>query len=123
MSLLQIGLEFNILILLFALILATVVLAGGITYLEHRKEMALIEAGMYDPEAADSRAWVLGGGLVLLALGLAEVTTALLVGTVPQEGIAATFVGLAALAYYFYKRRASERRAPPLGDSNLSRSN
>ena len=111
MGLLQIGLEFDFLILFFTLILATVVLAGGITYLEHRKEMALIEAGMYDPEAADSRAWVLGGGLILLALGLAEVTT-LLVGGVPQEGIAATFVGLAALAYYFYKRRASERRAP-----------
>ncbi|SFG39577.1 hypothetical protein SAMN04488063_1908 [Halopelagius inordinatus] len=96
----------------FVLVLAMVALAGGITYLEHRKEMALIDAGMYDPEAADPRAWILGGGLVALALGLADVTTTLLAGGVPQEGVAATFVGLAALAYYFYKRRVSERPAP-----------
>ncbi|MFC6824696.1 hypothetical protein [Halopelagius fulvigenes] len=115
MSLLQIGLALDdalFLLPFLTLVFAVVVLTGGIVYLEHRKEMALIEAGMYDPEAADPRAWVLGGGLVALALGLADVTTTLLAGGVPQEGIAATFVGLAALAYYFYKRRASERRAP-----------
>ncbi|WP_239524275.1 hypothetical protein [Halogeometricum borinquense] len=81
---------------------------GAVVYivrLEHRKEMALIEAGQYEQLRADSRAWILGGGLVLVALGLADVTTTLLAGGVPQEGVAAAFVGFAALAYYFYKRR------------------
>ncbi|SFR60511.1 hypothetical protein [Halogeometricum limi] len=90
----------------FALIvLAMLGLVVYITRLEHAKEMALIEAGEYQQLRNDRRAWVLGGGLVLVALGLADVTTTFLAGGVPQEGVAATFVGLAALAYYFYKRR------------------
>ncbi|WP_193363637.1 hypothetical protein [Halogeometricum pallidum] len=80
--------------------------------LEHEKEMALIEAGEYQQLRNDSRAWILGGGLLVGALGLADVTTTLLAGGVPQEGVAAAFVGLAALAYYFYKRREDRVDAP-----------
>jgi hypothetical protein len=92
-----------------AIALAVLGFGGLLLYLEHRKEMALIETGQYDEYRRDSRAWVLGGGLVLLALGLADVVTALLAGSTPQEGVAAAFLGLAGLAYYFYRRR--EERA------------
>jgi hypothetical protein len=87
-------------------------LAFYLTRLEHEKEMALIEAGEYQQLRNDGRAWILGGGLLLAALGLADVTTTLLAGGVPQEGVAALFVGLAALAYYFYKRREDRADAP-----------
>ena len=80
-------------------------LAFYLVRLEHEKEMALIEAGEYRQLRTDGRAWILGGGLLLAALGLADVTTTLLAGGVPQNGVAAAFVGAAALAYYFYKRR------------------
>lgn len=92
-------------------------LAFYLSRLEHEKEMALIEAGQYRQLRNDSRAWILGGGLLLAALGLADVTTTLLAGGVPQEGVAAAFVGIAALAYYFYKRR--EDRAD--GTANATR--
>jgi hypothetical protein len=90
----------------FALfLLGALALVVYLARLEHEKEMALIEAGHYDQLRTDSRAWILGGGLLVVALGLADVTTTLLAGGVPQEGVAASFVGLAALGYYFYKRR------------------
>ncbi|KAB1193848.1 hypothetical protein GJR96_10530 [Haloferax sp. MBLA0076] len=76
-----------------------------IAYLEHRKEMALIESGQYAEVNSDSRAWILGGGLLVLALGLGSVVSALLSGSAVGDGVTAVFVGLAALAYYFYKRR------------------
>ncbi|MGB9955868.1 hypothetical protein ACOZ4B_05715 [Haloferax prahovense] len=79
--------------------------AGAVVYLEHRKEMALIERGQYDEASRDSRAWILGGGLLVLALGLGSVVSALLSGGAVGDGVTAVFVGLAALAYYFYKRR------------------
>ncbi|ELZ66875.1 hypothetical protein C5B91_11675 [Haloferax sp. Atlit-10N] len=79
--------------------------AGAVVYLEHRKEMALIESGHYDEVGRDSRAWILGGGLLVLALGLGSVVSALLSGGAVGDGVTAVFVGLAALAYYFYKRR------------------
>jgi hypothetical protein len=94
-------------------VLGALGLAVYLSRLEHEKEMALIEAGHYDQLRNDSRAWILGGGLLVVALGLADVTTTLLAGGVPQEGVAASFVGLAALAYYFYKRR--EDRADAAG--------
>jgi hypothetical protein len=109
---LQFGLGETVFLVGFgAVILLTLAFFGGVVYLDHRKEMALIEAGVYDETRTDSRAWILGGGLVLLALGLANVTTTLLAGGVPQEGVAAAFLGLAALAYYFYKRRTEARTA------------
>ncbi|MDS0299268.1 hypothetical protein NDI76_11005 [Halogeometricum sp. S1BR25-6] len=86
-------------------------LAFYLSRLEHEKEMALIEAGEYRQLRTDGRAWILGG-LLLGALGLADVTTTFLAGGVPQEGVAAAFVGLAALAYYFYKRREDRVDAP-----------
>jgi hypothetical protein len=88
-----------------ALGLAVLGFGGLLLYLEHRTEMALIETGQYAEARSDSRAWVLGGGLVLLALGLANVVTTLLAGGTPEEGVAAAFLGLAALAYYLYRRR------------------
>ena len=87
-------------------------LAFYLTRLEHEKEMALVEAGQNEHLREDRRAWILGGGLLLLALGLADVTTTFLAGGVPQEGVAAAFVGLAALAYYFYTRREDRADAP-----------
>ncbi|ELZ94139.1 hypothetical protein C440_10978 [Haloferax mucosum ATCC BAA-1512] len=78
----------------------------AILYLEYRKEMALIESGQYADVNNDPRAWILGGGLLLLALGLGNVVSSVLSGGTVGEGITAAFVGLAALVYYFYKRQA-----------------
>ncbi|ELZ78535.1 hypothetical protein C455_12648 [Haloferax larsenii JCM 13917] len=82
-------------------------------YLDHKKEMALIESGQYADADRDSRAWILGGGLLLLALGLGSVVSSFLSGGsgAVGEGVTAVFVGLAALAYYFYKRRAAAATA------------
>ncbi|ELZ54984.1 MULTISPECIES: hypothetical protein [unclassified Haloferax] len=97
-------------VLFFApfVVLAVVIFAfaGAVVYLEHRKEMALIESGHYDEVGRDSRAWILGGGLLVLAIGLGSVVSAFLSGGAVGDGVTAVFVGLAALAYYFYKRRA-----------------
>ena len=85
--------------------IAILVFGAVIVYLDHEKEMALIESGQYADVDADSRAWILGGGLLVLALGLGSVVSALLSGGAVGDGVTAVFVGLAALAYYFYKRR------------------
>ncbi|WP_336001149.1 hypothetical protein [Halorientalis halophila] len=76
----------------------------GIAYMDHRKEMRLIEEGAYAEAAEDSRAWILAVGLLLVAIGLGNaVETYLATGGV--DGITAVFVGVAALAYYAIKRR------------------
>ncbi|WP_416841000.1 hypothetical protein [Haloferax sp. DFSO52] len=84
---------------------AILVFGGVVVYFEHKKEMALIESGQYADANTDSRAWILGGGLLVLALGLGSVVSAFLSGGAVGDGVSAVFVGLAALAYYFYKRR------------------
>lgn len=93
-------------------VIATFVVVFGfilaIVYLEHRKEMALIEAGAYEQVREDSRAWILGGGLLLLAVGIGTVVESLLTGATVGDGITAALVGAAALAYYWIKRRQSE---------------
>ena len=52
-------------------------------------------------------------GLLLLALGLGNVVSSFLSGGsgAVGEGVTAVFVGLAALAYYFYKRRVASATA------------
>ena len=86
-------------------ILAFVAVVGGIVYLEHRKEMALIEAGAYDDRESDN--WILGAGLVLLALGVADVANALWQNAVPGDGLAMALLGAAALVYYYLKHRGA----------------
>ena len=95
--------------LVFGLGLALVL---GIAYMDHRKEMRLIEEGAYAEAAEDSRAWILAVGLLLVAVGLGNAIESYL-GGAGIEGITAFLVGLAALAYYAIKRRqggASEDR-------------
>ena len=79
---------------------------AGAVYLEHRKEMALIEAGAYD-DVKESDNWILGAGLVLLAIGLANVVNAALQGSIPGDGLALTLLGVAALVYYYIKHRGA----------------
>ncbi|SEN44027.1 hypothetical protein SAMN05216388_1003116 [Halorientalis persicus] len=76
----------------------------GIAYMDHRKEMRLIEEGAYAEAAEDSRAWILAVGLLLVAIGLGNAIESYL-GGAGIEGITAFLVGLAALAYYAIKRR------------------
>ncbi|KAB1188056.1 MULTISPECIES: hypothetical protein [Haloferax] len=84
---------------------AILVFGAVMVYLDHRKEMALIESGQYADANPDPRAWILGGGLLVLALGLGSIVSAFLSGGAVGDGVTAVFLGLAALAYYFYKRR------------------
>ena len=84
---------------------AILVFGAVMVYLDHKKEMALIESGQYEEVNPDPRAWILGGGLLLIALGLGSTISSFLAGNAVGDGVTAIFVGLAALAYYFYKRR------------------
>ncbi|MGM0592573.1 MAG: hypothetical protein ACQETI_13290 [Halobacteriota archaeon] len=95
-------------------LMALVVLAGfgifvSILYTEHRKEVALIEAGVYGEPEDDLRAWILALGLLLVAVGLADIVTAALSGAVPDNGVPLAFVGVAALAYYYFTCRESSK--------------
>ncbi|WP_424016956.1 hypothetical protein ACOZ4N_13855 [Halorientalis pallida] len=95
-------------LLAFAFVIAVVglglALVLAIAYMDHRKEMRLIEEGAYAEAAEDSRAWILAVGLLLVAVGLGTgIESYLASGGV--DGITAVFVGLAALAYYVIKRR------------------
>jgi uncharacterized membrane protein HdeD (DUF308 family) len=101
-----------------AVVVGTLVVVFGfalaIVYLEHRKEMALIEAGAYGQVREDTRAWVLAGGLLLLAVGIGTLVESLLTGTAVGDGITVALVGVAALVYYWVKRREPE----PSGESS-----
>ena len=83
---------------------------GAIIYTEHRKEMKLIETGQYH-EPRESRAWVLAAGLLLLALGLADLLRAVWVGAVPGDGLTLALLGVAALVYFAYRQREDRRTA------------
>ena len=83
---------------------------AAILYTEHRKEMKLIETGQY-AEPRESGAWVLAAGLLLLALGLADLLRAVWTGTVPDDGLTLTLLGVAALVYFAYRRREARRAA------------
>ena len=89
-----------------------------VVYLEHRKEMALIEAGEYG-KVEDSRAWILAVGLLLVAIGVGSVVESVLAGGVVGEGITAALVGVAALVYYWIKRRQTGTTVED-GDANRS---
>ncbi|MFB6107965.1 MAG: hypothetical protein ABEJ82_03870 [Haloplanus sp.] len=91
---------------------------GAILYTEHRKEMRLIETGQYRAgEGAGT--WVLAVGLLLVALGLADLLRAAWLGVVPDDGLTLTFLGLAALAYFAFRRREA-RQATEEDDGDSS---
>lgn len=79
----------------------------GIVYMEHRKEMKLIEAGAYEQVKEDSRAWILAVGLLLVAVGVGNMLEDAIAGVPVVDGITAALVGIAALVYYGIKRRQS----------------
>jgi hypothetical protein len=79
----------------------------GIVYMEHRKEMKLIEAGAYEQVKEDSRAWILAAGLLLLAIGVGNMLEDAIAGVPVVDGITAALIGVAALVYYGIKRRQS----------------
>ena len=83
---------------------------AAILYTEHRKEMKLIETGQY-AEPRESGAWVLAAGLLLLALGLADLLRAVWTGTGPDDGLTLTLLGAAALVYFTYRRREARHAA------------
>lgn len=95
------------LVLVFGMVAFGLLLSLGIAYMDHRKEMALIEAGAYDEVSEDTRAWILGGGLLLVAIGLGTLAETLLSGGTIDNGITVALVGVAALVYYVVKRRQS----------------
>jgi hypothetical protein len=93
-----------------ALVVALAVVALGllafgawVVYLEHRTRVALVEAGEY--RAADGRAWVLGGGLLALAVGVGQAVEAWAATGVVGDGPTLALVGVAALVYYLVRRR------------------
>jgi hypothetical protein len=91
------------------IVLGAIALFGAVLYTEHRKEMKLIETGQY-PEGGESDRWVLAAGLVLLALGLADLLRAAWVGESPGNGLTLALLGVAALVYVAFRHR-EERRA------------
>jgi isoprenylcysteine carboxyl methyltransferase (ICMT) family protein YpbQ len=91
----------------------------AVVYLEHRKEMALIEAGAYEQVREDGRAWILAGGLLLLAVGIGTVLESLFTGAAVGDGITVALVGVAALVYYWLKRGEPEAAAGA-GDTGRS---
>jgi MYXO-CTERM domain-containing protein len=110
---LQIGGEGTLILVgMGLLLLAVLALVGVVAYTEHRKEMALIESGQYAAATAEPAPWILAAGLVLLAVGLADVVRAAWTGTVPQEGLTLAALGLAALAYYWFRRRGTRDATP-----------
>jgi hypothetical protein len=83
----------------------------AILYAEHRKEMKLIESGQYPVADREAGTWVLAAGLLLLALGLADLLRAVWLGTVPDDGLTLTLLGVAALFYFAFRRREIRRAA------------
>jgi MYXO-CTERM domain-containing protein len=113
---LQVGGESTLILVGMGLLLVAVLaLVGIFAYTEHRKEMALIESGQYAAENVQPAPWVLAVGLLLLAVGLADVVRAAWAGTVPGDGLTSAALGLAALAYYWFRRRGT-RDADAEGD-------
>jgi MYXO-CTERM domain-containing protein len=105
---LQIGEGLVVLVGMGLLFVAVPALVGIFTYTEHRKEMALIESGQYAAENVQPAPWVLAVGLLLLlAVGLADVVRAVWAGTVPGDGFTSAALGLAALGYYWFRRRGT----------------
>ncbi|WP_423750742.1 hypothetical protein [Salinirarus marinus] len=90
-------------------ILAALALVGALAYAEHRKEMPLIEAGAYE-EARGDRTWLLAAGLLLLAVGIADLLRSALLGVVPESGITLSMLGLASLVYYYLRLRETRRK-------------
>ncbi|AXG07478.1 hypothetical protein DU500_14170 [Haloplanus rubicundus] len=104
---LQIGEGIVVLVGMGLLFVAVLALVSIFAYTEHRKEMALIESGQYAAENVQPAPWVLAVGLLLLAVVLADVVRAAWAGTVPGDGLTSAALGLAALAYYWFRRRGT----------------
>jgi uncharacterized membrane protein YidH (DUF202 family) len=81
---------------------------GVVIYLEHRKEMALIESGDY-PVESDTRGWILAAGLLALAVGVGQLVVSLTETGTVGPGLTLALVGVAALVYYFLRRRQDRR--------------
>lgn len=84
---------------------ALVAFGAWVVYLDHRRTVALIEAGEY--RAADSRAWVLGGGLLALAIGVGQTVESYAATGTIGDGPTLALVGVAALVYWTIRRRQS----------------
>jgi len=104
---LQVGESLVVLVGMGLLLVAVLALVGVFAYTEHRKEMALIESGQYAAERVQPAPWVLAVGLLFLAIGLADIVRAAWLGAVPDEGLTLAALGLAALAYYWFRRRGT----------------
>jgi len=115
--LLQSGLDTVVLLGVGAVALGLVALLFALLYTEHRKEIALIESGEYGDVTARPAPWLLGAGLVLFAVGMADVFRAVWLGSVPDEGLTLTALGLAALAYYWFRRREVRAADGERGDA------
>jgi hypothetical protein len=95
-------------VLAVALVLVALVLVAfgaWVVYLDHRRTVVLIEAGEY--RADDGRAWVLGGGLLALAVGLGGTVESYAATGVVGDGPTLALVGVAALVYWSVRRRES----------------
>jgi hypothetical protein len=88
---------------------ALVTFGAWVVHLDHRRTVALIEAGEY--RAADSRAWVLGGGLLALAVGVEQTVQSYTATGAVGDGPTLALVGVAALVYWTIRRRESKRVA------------
>ena len=84
---------------------ALVAFGALVVFLDHRRTMALIEAGEY--RSADGRAWVLGGGLLALAVGLGQTVEVYVASGAVGDGPTLALVGVAALVYWAIRRRES----------------
>jgi MYXO-CTERM domain-containing protein len=113
---LQIGEGLVVLVGMGLLFVAVLALVGVFAYTEHRKEMALIESGQYAAENVQPAPWVLAAGLLLLAVGLADIVRAAWAGTVPGDGLTSAALGLAALTYYWFRRRQTRNAGVEAGD-------
>mgnify|MGYP000397321614 CR=1 FL=1 len=82
---------------------AVVAFGAWVVYLDHRRTAALIEAGEY--RADDGRAWVLGGGLLAVAIGLGQTTESYAATGAVGDGPTLALVGVAALVYWAVRRR------------------
>ncbi|ACV48589.1 MULTISPECIES: DUF6249 domain-containing protein [Halomicrobium] len=113
---LQVGLVESTLVLgfVFVVILLAIGLSALAIWVDHRKEMALIEQGRYpeDPNPA----WVLAAGFLLFGYGIGSAINGFAAGAPGVQGAVPAFLGLAALAYYFVRRREGIERARSDGD-------
>jgi hypothetical protein len=84
-----------------------IVLAGLVIYWDHKRDLALIEKGLYQPMSRSQS--FLAWGLVLTGIGVALFVGSFWVGMAEVElvGLALAFAGLAFLIFSALNRRTS----------------